>query len=142
MHRSVLLYLSCRRGLGTVLSGPSLEQYIMSNRKISTFKIKVISIDNKHVRFRLYSGYGMYTTHALSQSLNGEIILDVRQFVDFALRLVAFVYLDRKPTHDEISVINKSMKIIIFDNYDPMEAKPIISIKNFKNKSIKIKSNN
>ena len=76
----------------------------------------------------------MYTTHALSQSLNGEIILDVRQFVDFALRLVAFVYLDRKPTNDEISIINKSMKIVIFDNYDPMEAKPIISIKNFKEK--------
>lgn len=103
-------------------------------KNITTFKLKIGSINDQHVRFRLYSGYGLDQTHALCQSLNDDIVLDTRQFVDFSLRLVAFVYMERKPTKDEITVINKKMKIIIFDNYDPQIAKPLITIRNFHEK--------
>jgi hypothetical protein len=104
----------------------------MKTEKISTFKVKITEITSQHIRFRLYSGYGLYKTHALSQSLESDIVLEVQQFEDFILRLVAFTYIERDLTDKEIIVVKKMKNIIIFNNYDPLKAEPILIIKKFK----------
>ena len=103
----------------------------MKTEKISTFKIKITEINSKHVRFRLYSGYGLYKTHALSQSLESDIVLEIQQFEDFVLRLVAFAYIERDLTDKEMTIVKKMEHIVIFNNYDPLKAEPILIIKKF-----------
>jgi len=90
-------------------------------KEIITFKIRILKITKDSIIFKLYSGKEYVQEHSLNSE---EIILRHEEFRVFVLRLVAFVYIEKKTTKKEKELLSK-LKIIVFDGDDFNKSNPI-----------------
>jgi len=101
------------------------------NKQITVFKIKIIDINFRTVTFDLYVANKVDDTTYLNVKKiggysKGTFMLENKQFTDFAHRLIAYVYLDKKPyITDNILKNLWELRLNIFDKENPDKSKPV-----------------
>ena len=93
----------------------------MEKTKPTSFKIKINSISESEISFDLLSGDDKDAKHS-NVLKNGnfepknDIKMPIKHFKDFAIRLLAHVFLEKKKITDEELRILWNMRIMVFDN--------------------------
>lgn len=92
-----------------------------------TFKLKIEDINVSHVHFRMWVGHGLRLTHA--SPVTESICMDREEFSAFAIRLVAYVYIEDhdKFIEEDTQKLLKELRLNIYDHYDPAEGRPWFS---------------
>lgn len=87
----------------------------------TTFKIRIDSVSDIKIGFELFVGdkvrdtYTNVLSHG-SYGVKNRILLTPREFTDFAVRLIAYVYLSKKDISDDELKILWNLKVNIFDH--------------------------
>jgi len=98
------------------------------NKQITVFKIKITDINSVSTTFDLYVANRVddstfLNTKRLGGYLKGMLVLENKQFSDFAQRLIAYTFLDS----EFLALDNKikylwGLKLNIFDKKNPKKA--------------------
>ena len=89
-----------------------------------TFKLRINDINTSHVHFDMWVGHGVRYTHA--KPMSGTLSMDREQFQAFAMRLIAFVYIEKdelRKDKDKVQLL-RDLRLNIYDNYNPADARP------------------
>lgn len=91
------------------------------NQPITTFKIRVDTVQEHAIGFELFAGERVDDTYVNvlkngSYASADRIVLTPRQFSDFANRLIAYIYTEKTTFKDDQLVILWDTRCIIYDN--------------------------
>jgi len=89
--------------------------------EITVFKIRIDSVSPEHIGFEIFSGERVNDTYVNMLTNGGyavknRLLLTPKQFADFAIRLIAYVYIDKKIFTDKELKILWDLKLNIFDH--------------------------
>ena len=95
----------------------------MSN-KITTFKIRIDSIQEHAIGFELFAGEAVDDTYINiikkgGYNVENRLLLTPKQFSDFANRLIGYVYTEKKSLTDEQLVVLWDLRLNIYDHEHP-----------------------
>lgn len=102
---------------------------------LSTFKIRIDTINSFAIGFELFAGERVEDTYVNTINIGGygtkgRLVLTPSQFSDFSNRLIAYVYTDRSTffLSDEKLMILNDLGVIIYDGANPKKSKSILEI--------------
>ena len=92
--------------------------------KITTFKIRIDSIQEHAIGFQLFAGEAVDDTYVNiikrgGYNVENRLLLTPKQFTDFSNRLIAYVYTKRTSLTDDQLVILWDLRLNIYDHEHP-----------------------